>query len=105
MGIECLGYVGYYSRKTVYDFPGLCSRRVVEFLKTHPDQRTLVGMWEALRPTYIVARDKEIAGAGAWLLRDYGTVRVFEVSPEQVAQLMRADQNMDLRFTVLKRKM
>ena len=29
---EPLGYIGYYSRRTYYDYPGLCSRKVVATL-------------------------------------------------------------------------
>jgi hypothetical protein len=104
VGIECLGYVGYYSHRTVYDFPGLCSRTVTTFLKTHPGQRTLVGMWEGLRPTYIAARNKEVERAKPWLQRDYELVKVFKVPDDEVAQLYRGDRNMDLQFNLFRKK-
>ncbi|HXA48685.1 MAG TPA: hypothetical protein VNV86_00205 [Candidatus Acidoferrum sp.] len=104
VGIECLGYVGYYSHRVVYDFPGMCSRTVTTFLKTHPGQRTLVGMWEGLRPTYIAARNKEVLRAGEWLQRDYELVKVFKVPDDEVAQLYRGDRNMDLQFNLFRKK-
>jgi hypothetical protein len=104
VGIECLGYVGYYSHRTVYDFPGLCSRTVTNFLKAHPGQRTLVGMWEGLRPTYIAARNKEVERAKPWLQRDYELVKVFKIPDDEVAQLYRGDRNMDLQFNLFRKK-
>jgi hypothetical protein len=105
VGIECLGYVGYYSRGIVYDFPGLCSRAVTTFLKTHPrQQRTMEAMWDGLRPTYIVARNKEVERAKPLLQRDYELVKVFKVPDDQVAQLFRSDSNVDLQFNLFRKK-
>jgi len=80
------------------------SRTVTTFLKNHPGERTLVGLWEGLRPNYIVARRKEIERARAWLPRDYELVRVFRVPLDEATPLYRAERNMDLQFTVFRKK-
>src|SRR5947209_1809618 len=83
---------------------GLWCRTVTTFLKTHPGQRTLVGMWEGLRPTYIAARNKEVVRSGEWLQRDYELVKVFKIPDAEVAQLYRGDRNMDLQFNLFRKK-
>ncbi len=103
VGTECLGYIGYYAQRRVYDYPGLCSRTVVNYIRAHPDKRDLPGVLEGLRPTYIVVRKFEADRIESWLKRDYHLVRSFQVAPEHVALLLRPDANIDLQFSVFRK--
>lgn len=104
---ECLGYVAYYSRRTVYDWPGLASRKVVAFSKTHPEIRSLLGMIANLTPDYLVLRRNEYLGAKdtccPWLVTKYKIVASFEAPYETARNIFLIDQNIDLAFFVLKR--
>ena len=101
---EALGYVAYYSGRTVYDWPGLASRRVVEYSREHPEDRSLLGMAESLRPDYIILRPFEYEEARArgetWLDADYRVVRRFEALPERVAGILLISRNIDCAFLV-----
>ena len=75
---EPLGYVGYYSRRTYYDYPGLCSRKVTRWLQAHKYPRVwkTLQMFSYVRPDYLVLRKKEYEGFldqpdGAFLKSDY----------------------------------
>jgi len=110
VGCECLGYIGYYSRRTVYDYPGLCNPRVVEYLKTmEPSQRCLYSMLEYFKPDYIVLRDheyesfKERGGVDPWVLRDYQVLRWFEADPAKTKDIFGIEYNADTSFVVLQR--
>jgi len=107
IGCECLGYIAYYSRGTVYDWPGLASRRVVEYSKTHPGKRTMIDMLDHLRPDYLVLRHRSYAnykkrGVG-WLDTDYRIVASFEVDYDKGRNIFLIDKNLDLYFFVLKK--
>ncbi len=107
IGCEPLGYIGYYSRLPVYDYPGLCNRRVVQFLRDHPEQRGLASMLEYFHPTFLVLRPAERQSRRhvpfPWLARDYSLIHVFRVPPEKTAQLLFAKENVDLEFDVFER--
>jgi hypothetical protein len=107
VGSESLGYVGYYSRKTVYDYPGLCSRKVTQFMREHRQKHALPDMLAALRPDYIVLRPREILSADpsgkGWLSKDYHAVREFRVPEAQIQQLSFPEWNIDLAFVVFSR--
>ncbi len=109
IGSESLGYVGYYSGGLVYDFPGLCSRRVVQYLRIHPQGRNLQSMLEALRPTYLNLRPTEFNDDAGhirypWIARDYELVRVFRVPDWQRQQILGSKTNVDLEFDVFRAK-
>ena len=78
---EPLGYVGYYSRKTIYDWPGLGSKKVTTFLRTHPNERTMYAMLAYFRPTYLLLRPWEHEGlkkeGGDWVSKEYQVVKTF----------------------------
>lgn len=107
VGCECLGYVSYYSRRTVYDWPGLASRKVVAFSKAHPEIRSLMGMIANLKPDYLVLRQYEYLSSKdhgcPWLATKYRIVASFEAPNEQIRDVFLIDQNIDLSFYVLKR--
>jgi hypothetical protein len=108
LGCESLGYFGYYSRRMVYDYPGLASPSVVEFMRNNPNKRTLIDMLEHFRPDFIVLRSYEYAAArkngATWLRTDYDTIREFKVPSEKVAEMLFPARNIDLDFLVLRRK-
>jgi len=109
IGSESLGYVAYYSRRPVYDYPGMCSRRVVEYLRTHPRERSLIGMMEHLRPTFLVLRPHEYRTEDGrvkypWIERDYELLRTFRVPDDERAQILDAQYNVDFEFGVWRAK-
>ena len=108
LGCESLGYFGYYSRRLVYDYPGLSNPAVVNFMRQNPGKRTLIDMLAHFRPDYLVLRPSEYAGAlkkgDLWLRTDYDTIRDYRVSDENVQKLLFAANNIDLEFLVLRRK-
>lgn len=58
--LEPLGYVGWAARnKTIYDFPGLGSKVSVAAIKNSRDPG-LLGLINALRPTFLVLRPHEL---------------------------------------------
>ena len=107
VGCEALGYLSYCTRRTVYDWPGLGSRRVVEFSRRHPDKRTLPDMLDHLRPDYILLRPFEYDQAKqqghGWLDTDYTLVQRFEAPPEQVADIMLLSRNIDVCFLLFQK--
>jgi hypothetical protein len=110
IGGEPLGYVGYYSRRTYYDYPGLCSRKVVRWLQANEYPRSYeeLQVWAYLRPDYLVIRrfeyDLFIARPdGAFLLKDYRLDRDFSVPRKDQKKLFHPEMNIDLDFLVLKK--
>jgi hypothetical protein len=109
IGSESLGYIGYYSRRTVYDYPGLCSRKVVNFLREHPSERGLISMMNYLRPTFLVLRPLEYLSADGrieypWIKRDYVLLRVFRVADEKRREILCPMCNIDFEFHVYRAK-
>jgi len=109
IGSESLGYVGYYSRRPVYDYPGLCSRKVVQYLRDHPRERGLMAMLNHLRPTFLVLRPAEYQTADGrirypWLERDYELLRVYRVPDEKRREILDSAANIDLEFDVFRAK-
>ena len=108
VGCEALGYLSYCTRRTVYDWPGLASRRVVEFSRRHPDKRTLADMLENLRPDYILLRPFEYDHAKErghdWLDTDYALIERFEAQPEQIADMMLLSRNIDVCFLLFEKR-
>jgi hypothetical protein len=105
---ESLGYVGYYSGRVIYDYPGLCSRRVVQYLRDYPAERYIVAMMYHLQPTYIVLRPTEFMKDGKvtlpWITQDYDLVKVFQAPPETEQQILFPDKNIDKVFYVFRHK-
>src|ERR1019366_6543533 len=107
IGSESLGYVGYYSRRVVYDYPGLRNRQVVRFEREHTTKHKLLDMLAYFHPDYIVLRPAEylrgLKQGQSWLLTDYQQVASFRVPEEKRSQLLFPEGNIDLEFYVLKR--
>jgi hypothetical protein len=105
IGAEPLGYFGYYSRRVVFDYPGLCNWQVVRFMREHPDKRTLLDMLAYFQPDYIALRPNEYAMGRSrqdGLLNNYELVKKFAVPEASKRQLLFADRNVDLEFYVLR---
>ncbi len=107
---EPLGYVGYYSRRTVYDFPGLCSRKVVNWLKAHkyPRGMKMMQVFAYVQADYIVLRRGEYEDFleqpdGAFVKNDYRIEREFAVPLEDRKKMFHAAANDNLDFLVLAR--
>jgi hypothetical protein len=106
---ESLGYVGYYSGHVVYDYPGLCSREVVRYLRDHPNNRNMMDMMHTLQPTYIVLRPFEYKFPDGkspfpWIAQDYDLVHVFRAPPIAHQKILRSDSNIDYEFDVFRLK-
>jgi hypothetical protein len=109
---EPLGYIGYYSRRTYYDYPGLCSRKVVRWLQAHRNppngKSNTLEIFAYLKPDYIVFRRIEYqrgvkAPEGNFLLTEYHLEREFAVSPQDRAKLLYPADNFDLDYMLLAR--
>jgi hypothetical protein len=60
VAVECLGYVGYYSRLPIHDYPGLSSPRATAALKKAGVDRFLWPIVDELKPRWIVLRRSEL---------------------------------------------
>ncbi|MBI2422062.1 MAG: hypothetical protein HYV27_04460 [Candidatus Hydrogenedentes bacterium] len=106
VGCEPLGYMAYYSRGNVYDWPGLASRTVVAWSKAHPEERCLEGMLKGLQPEYLFLRDMELLfwfKDPQWFKDRYHVVKVFGVDPAVRPTIRWIDRNIDTRFRILKK--
>jgi hypothetical protein len=56
--LECLGYIGYFSGKTMHDFPGLASPTVVR-LRKEKSLRSLASVIPELLPDWVILRGVE----------------------------------------------
>jgi hypothetical protein len=57
---ESLGYFGWYSGATIYDYPGLASPKALDALLKHPlPQRSLAQLIRELKTEWVVVRPSE----------------------------------------------
>jgi hypothetical protein len=108
IGCEALGYVGYYSQRPVYDWPGLASRQVVQFWKDHPEERTMFDMFAHFMPEHIILRPNEKSRMPlekqAWFADNY-TVELSFVVPEKIKKsIFLYHCSQDTAFLLFKRK-
>ena len=76
VGSESLGHLAYYIRRQIFDWPGLASRKVVDYSRNHPEGRSLEQMLEALRPDWLLLRPFELERAqGTGKLDRHGITR------------------------------
>lgn len=111
VSLEPLGYVAYYSRRDVYDTPGLANPRVVAFYKSQPRQeRTLYNLVRHFQPTFVVLRPGNISMEyGYFLLKEwfrtfYESDRQFQAEPRQLQAMWRSEATYDREFVVFKRR-
>jgi len=107
IGCEPLGYVGYYSQRTVYDWPGLANRKVVQYSREHPEGRTMNDMFEHFRPDYLVLRFYEYnylkGHKGGWIEKDYEVVKHFQTDPNEIKGILLIAANQDKDYLVLRK--
>lgn len=109
VGCEPLGYVGYYSRRIVYDWPGLCNRRVTCYLRDAPGRQTLYDMLEHFRPDYILLRGQEYKYlteylSRTWIDTDYDLVKAFTASWDRTRSIFLLHVNVDCGFLLFRKK-
>lgn len=106
VGGEPLGYLGYFSRGNVYDWPGLNSRAVVAWSRANPTRRSLENMLRDLRPEYLFIRDLEYLYSFRdveWIHRDYHPVAAFLMPDEVAARIRWIRSNIDSQYRLYKR--
>lgn len=99
VGLEPLGYVGYYSRKRVLDYPGLVNPEIVQ-LNHEKGAQGLCGMLAHFMPEYVSVREHECRG-NDWLA-NYRKIADFQADP-RVGTMLMADKNIDLHFVLYQR--
>jgi hypothetical protein len=83
---ECIGYIGFYSRATILDYPGLTSRRTAELRRAQ--KLDFFGTLAALQTDWLVLRRIEAAKAEErGLLQDYRHVRDFDLPAGRFPEL------------------
>ena len=106
---EPLGYIAYYSRMPVYDFPGLANRDVTQFLKNSPPrERSLRAVLEHFRPEWIALREREYENFTGrrqmrFLESEYQIEKIFRADP-RADHIFRARINIDRVFYLLHRR-
>lgn len=105
--VECPGYIGYYSERLVFDYPGLVTPEVLAARRGGPSDFAGVGM--TLRPEWMVLRPVEVrwfeAKAPGWLDAHYAPRAVFDVRERLRPLLPRHRAALyDAAFVVLRRR-
>jgi len=107
VGGESLGYTGYYSRGNVYDWPGLSSRKVVEWSRSVPQtERSMENMLKSLRPEYLLLRDVEVLYTmkmPAWLTGGYHPVAAFILPPDRAGAIRWLEGSIDTAFRIYRK--
>ena len=82
---ECLGYLGYHSRRPFHDYPGLSSPRAWQALRAEANRgdQFIAPIVRRLRPTWLVLRPRERGFATA----DYERVHSFRAAPATLEAL------------------
>jgi hypothetical protein len=106
--LEPLGFVGWEARnKTIYDYPGLGSRRVVATIRDMPHP-SLEAILAALKPDFAMLRPKELADLRSGFpaaAAQYDTVDEIAAAPGlNLRFLGLAHLTVDDRFIILKRR-
>ncbi len=106
VGCEPLGYVAYYSRRTVLDWPGLANRKVVEYSRTHPQGRSLMDMLEFFKPDFLALRYREYQDSfeRTWIDTEYRIIASFEAPRASIQDIPGIEQNVDTGFLVLAKR-
>jgi hypothetical protein len=107
IGCEPLGYIGYYSGRPVYDWPGLANRAVVQYQQQHPDNRTMHDMLRHFAPEAIVLRPHELSrwpeDARVWLSNTYRLDKSFSVPKAVQPEILLSAANQDLNFMIYRK--
>lgn len=100
IGLEPLGYVAYYSRRSVLDYPGLVNPEVVALTGARGPVG-LCSMLNEFRPEYVALRHYECQQDG-WLAERYRKIEDFTAS-SHVKDMLMVDKNIDLHFKLYQR--
>jgi hypothetical protein len=109
IGCEPLGYVAYYSRMPVYDYPGLASPEVTALIRRDPARRSLERTLEHFKPAWIALRESEyryLAGLPSmrFLQVEYAVEKEFRADPERSPAIFRIGHNIDRAFFLLRKR-
>lgn len=109
IGCEPLGYIAYYSRMPVYDYPGLASPEVTAFIKQYPERRFMRCVLAHFKPEWITLRQHEYRemvelDSMKFLATEYAIEKVFEINPDRARKIFRITQNIDQCFYLLKKR-
>lgn len=108
VGGEPLGFIGYYSGLTYYEWPGLTSRRTADFLSKYG--ASLSNVFAEFRPDYLALRGYEANNLRAssldryWFENEYSLKKEFVVPEADRAKLLFPAWNIDLYFALWERK-
>ncbi len=107
--LEPLGYIGYYSGLKMLDYPGLCSKEVVEARRKIGENR--LALVAELKPDWVVQRPGELYNAdpalNAWFIDHYAPAKIFNAGDRIAAVKFlpgRRYLQFDQGFLVWKRK-
>lgn len=108
VGCEPLGYIGYFSRHVVYDWPGLCSPEVLAWSRSVPRaDRSLENMLKALQPDYLFLRDTEFLyffHDRSWIYDGYYPVARFRADPEDTKTIRWVNRNANTDYHLYQKK-
>lgn len=105
---EPLGYMSYYSRRHIWDFPGLASRTAARIVREekiqHGTKGLLMALIERLQPDYAVLRTSEVLQFDTYPSRRlYRLKREFQVDRAEIGNAIDPQRNIDTHFYVLER--
>jgi len=104
---ESAGYIGYYSRVLLWDFPGLTSPTALGFLRDMPrTDRNTAGLVAAARPAWAVLRASEwdvLSTRWPGVAREYELCATFGPGGESLEVLSMVKRSYDLRFDIYRR--
>jgi len=105
---EPLGYIGYYRGLTYYDYPGLCSRRVVDFLRKNSGS-SLLSIVRHFEPNYAVLRAREVkfmadSVHAEWFPKNYVLERRVTVPEADKRKILFIDANIDTDFLLYRKR-
>jgi len=111
VALEPLGYVAYYSRRDVYDTPGLANRKVVDFYKSVPrDQRNLYQIVYHFQPEFVLLRPGNLTMEYGyfldqpWFKTFYESDKEFKADSDQLKKMWRSNASYDTKFIVFKKR-
>lgn len=111
VALEPLGYSSYYSRRDIYDTPGLCNKRVVEYYKALSIyDRNLYNIIQHFYPNYTVLRPGTNTMEYGYMLEQkwfttfYESDKEFSVPLKQLKKMWHSENSYDKKFVVFKKR-
>jgi hypothetical protein len=100
IGMEPLGYASFYSNKMIYDYPGLASKEVVNYLKEN-NNVGLCNMIGYFKPKYIALRHYECKDS-KFISENYRIIKEFKADPS-IGSIKGIQHNIDIHFNLLEK--